>query len=193
MNEFENRSVAVIGSGYWGKNLVRNFQELGNLHTICDSNELIAETYRSKYPSVQFTASFADVLADEDIEAVAVATPAVTHFSIAMAALKSGKHVFVEKPLALNEEEGKQLVEFAEKQNRTLMVGHILQYHKQGHTRGRDRPSESWYRCREANRDGSSTYSHSGLQYARSTGSIQSTNKPQPSPPRRHRYHRQAE
>lgn len=123
------RNVAVVGAGYWGKNLARNFEEINALHTICDSNELLEETYRSKYPQVQFSTSFADVLADESIQGVAIATPAVTHFNIVMAALKSRKHVFVEKPLALNEEEGKQLVEFAEKHNLALMVGHILQYH----------------------------------------------------------------
>ncbi len=124
-----DEKIAVIGAGYWGKNLARNFAEIGSLKTICDSDELLADTYLKKYPDIHFTTSFQDVLADDEIKAVAIATPAVTHFNLASESLKAGKHVFIEKPLALNVEEGEQLIELADKCSRQLMVGHILQYH----------------------------------------------------------------
>jgi UDP-2-acetamido-3-amino-2,3-dideoxy-glucuronate N-acetyltransferase len=122
-------NVAVVGAGYWGKNLARNFHEIGALHTICDSNTALAEGYAEKYPSVVFTPHFDEVLANPEVEALAIATPAASHFSVASAALKSGKHVLVEKPLALDANEGQALVELAERVGRVLMVGHILQYH----------------------------------------------------------------
>lgn len=122
-------NVAVIGAGYWGKNLARNFYELGALKTICDSNELLEENYRQKYPGVGYLTSYHDVLRDPSIDAVALATPAVTHFSLAMEAVHAGKHVYVEKPLSLKVEDGERLVLHAAKESRVLMVGHILQYH----------------------------------------------------------------
>ena len=121
--------IAIVGAGYWGKNLVRNFYEFGTLSVICDTNNLLEETYKQKYPDIHFTTSYPDVLGDKTVEAVAIATPAATHFILAMEALRAGKHVFVEKPLALKVEEGEQLVSFAREQSRILMVGHILQYH----------------------------------------------------------------
>lgn len=123
------KNVAVVGAGYWGKNLARNFYEIGVLHTICDNNSEVAETYTQKYPDVLFTTALQEVLNNPEIQAVAVSTPAATHFSIATAALKAGKHVFVEKPLALKVEDGQTLVSVAENEKRVLMVGHILQYH----------------------------------------------------------------
>lgn len=121
--------VAVVGAGYWGKNLARNFYELGALDLICDTNNLLEENYKRKYPDIHFTTSYRDVLDDKTIEAIAIATPAATHFTLVMEALKASKHVFVEKPLALRVEEGEQIVSFASEQSRILMVGHILQYH----------------------------------------------------------------
>jgi len=121
--------VAVVGSGYWGKNLVRNFYELGHLTTICDSNELVKIAFNEKYPDIQFQMNYSDILTDKGIDAVVLATPAVTHYSMAKDALNAGKHVFVEKPLALETTEGEELVALAEENSRILMVGHILQYH----------------------------------------------------------------
>lgn len=121
--------IAVVGAGYWGKNLARNFYELGGLNVICDSNDLLKENYKQKYPDIHFTTSYPDVLMDKSIDAVAIATPAVTHYTLAMEALRAGKHVFVEKPLSLRVDEGENLVSFAREQSRILMVGHILQYH----------------------------------------------------------------
>ncbi|NWF65656.1 MAG: Gfo/Idh/MocA family oxidoreductase [Chloroflexi bacterium] len=125
--------VAVVGAGYWGKNLIRNFQELGALRVICDSSPPLLESYAAAYPNVERTTSFADLLADGRINAVVIATPAVTHSAVVKAALQAGKDVFVEKPLALCRAEGEELVTLAEKQGRLLMVGHILQYHPAVH------------------------------------------------------------
>ena len=121
--------VAVIGTGYWGKNLVRNFYELGHLSTIYDSNQLLETAFKEKYPEIQFQSSFSAILTDQTIDAVVLATPAVTHYRMAKDALKAGKHVFVEKPLALETAEGEELVSLAERHSRILMIGHILQYH----------------------------------------------------------------
>jgi predicted dehydrogenase/acetyltransferase-like isoleucine patch superfamily enzyme len=122
-------SIAVIGSGYWGKNLVRNFHQLGVLKLICDKNENIVNQFKKQCTDVETCLNLEEVLCHEDIKAVVVATPAETHFAVANKALLSGKHVFVEKPLALTEEEGQQLVKLAEQSELILMVGHILHYH----------------------------------------------------------------
>jgi UDP-2-acetamido-3-amino-2,3-dideoxy-glucuronate N-acetyltransferase len=121
--------VAVVGMGYWGKNLVRNFHELGVLSVICDSQPGIHDICAKTYPGVQVSEDFAEVLADPGIDAVALATPAVSHYAMAKAALTAGKHVFVEKPLAVEVKQGSELVDLARSTGRTLMVGHILRYH----------------------------------------------------------------
>ena len=115
--------------GYWGKNLVRNFFELGALSAICDSNASVEESSKHEYGKVRFCREFGSVLSDPQIAAVALATPAVTHYEMAKAALEAGKDVFVEKPLAIEVGQGRELVELAEKKHRILMVGHILRYH----------------------------------------------------------------
>lgn len=122
-------NIAVIGSGYWGKNLVRNFNELGALHTICDSNIATLRSFQEKYPDKRFQNSFEVVLQDPNINAVAIATPAETHFDLAKRALLAGKHVFVEKPLSLVVSEAETLNQLATNRNLKLMVGHILLYH----------------------------------------------------------------
>ena len=122
-------SVAVVGSGYWGKNLVRNFAQLGALGLICDKNETLVAQFKKQYPEIDVCLAFTDVLSRQEIDSVAIATPAETHFTLAREALLAGKHVFVEKPLALTEEEGQRLVELADQRRLTLMVGHILHYH----------------------------------------------------------------
>jgi len=122
-------NVAIVGSGYWGKNLVRNFYELGALKLICDKNETLLDQFKEQYPDLDVCLAFSDVIRREDIEAVVIATPAETHFSLAREALLAGKHVLVEKPIALTEEEGQELVELADENQLILMVGHILHYH----------------------------------------------------------------
>ena len=122
-------SIAVIGSGYWGENLVRNFHQLGVLKLICDKNEKIVNQFKKQYPDVETCLDLEDVFCHEDIKAVVVATPAESHFAVVNKALSEGRHVFVEKPLALTETEGQQLVKLAEQNELILMVGHILQYH----------------------------------------------------------------
>jgi len=123
------QSVAVIGSGYWGKNLVRNFYSLGALRLICDSNETVLSAFKSSYADIDTCLALADVLARDDITGVVIATPAETHYSLAQESLLAGKHVYVEKPLVLQESQAQELIELAQRENRILMVGHLLQYH----------------------------------------------------------------
>ena len=124
-----NTSVAVVGCGYWGKNLVRVFSQLGALRCVCDTDSARFETLKIEGDTPRFTGNLADVLADKSIAAVAVATPAATHHDVVRRCLEAGKDVFVEKPLALNVEQGRALVSLASRHSRVLMVGHILLYH----------------------------------------------------------------
>jgi predicted dehydrogenase len=121
-------SVAVIGCGYWGKNLVRNFHQLGALELVCDLTEHGRQTAAQTAPGTPVVDSLEAVLASSS-PAVVVATPAETHYAVVGAALRAGKDVFVEKPLALTFEQGAELVQIAEDHKRILMVGHVLEYH----------------------------------------------------------------
>jgi UDP-2-acetamido-3-amino-2,3-dideoxy-glucuronate N-acetyltransferase len=123
------KKVAVAGTGYWGKNLVRNFHQLGALSALCDISPLAEASMREQYPTVRYHRHYEDLLADPDIDAIALATPAAWHYFMAKRALECGKDVFVEKPLALDASTGEDLVELAAKRGRILMVGHILQFH----------------------------------------------------------------
>jgi UDP-2-acetamido-3-amino-2,3-dideoxy-glucuronate N-acetyltransferase len=122
-------NVAVVGVGYWGRNLVRNFFDLGALSLLCDAAGAVESDCRRQYDGVRFCRDFNEVLSDPSIDAVALATPAVTHYEMAKAALKAGKDVFVEKPLAIDVAHGEELVALAGDTHRILMVGHILRYH----------------------------------------------------------------
>jgi UDP-2-acetamido-3-amino-2,3-dideoxy-glucuronate N-acetyltransferase len=122
-------NVAVVGVGYWGKNLVRNFHGLGTLSALCDAEKSVEANYQRQYPTVRFYRQFTGVLSDSSITAVALATPAVTHYEMARAAMEAGKDVLVEKPLAIDVKHGEELVRLAETNGRILMVGHILRYH----------------------------------------------------------------
>lgn len=124
-----DKNIAVIGCGYWGKNLVRNFAELGALHTLCDTNTKLLQEFAGRYPSVNIETECARVLASKDIKGVVIATPAVTHYSIAKEALMAGKDILVEKPLSLKIEEGQELISLAAEKARILAVSHILEYH----------------------------------------------------------------
>ena len=127
--EIESPAVAVIGGGYWGKNLVRNFYNLESLKLVCDKDETILSNYKDQYKGIETCLALADVLSNDDIQGVVIATPAETHFNIARESLFAGKHVFVEKPLVLRSEEGQELIDLARERRRVLMVGHLLQYH----------------------------------------------------------------
>jgi predicted dehydrogenase/acetyltransferase-like isoleucine patch superfamily enzyme len=119
--------IAVIGCGYWGKNIVRNMSEIGALAAVCDGNPELAATMAQTY-SVP-AKSFDDILADSTIDGVAIAAPATLHYDLAKSALLAGKDVFVEKPLALDLREAQELCTIADRNERILMVGHLLQYH----------------------------------------------------------------
>src|SRR5438876_5300958 len=119
--------VAAIGCGYWGKNLVRNFAELGALAAICDPDRAAADQLAERYHSK--VREFEAVLRDADIAGVAIAAPAALHAELAHRAIEAGKHVFVEKPLALTVAEAERLCLEAERRDRRLMVGHLMQYH----------------------------------------------------------------
>jgi UDP-2-acetamido-3-amino-2,3-dideoxy-glucuronate N-acetyltransferase len=124
-----DKNIAVIGAGYWGKNLIRNFFELGALHTICDNNPQVLGQFEATYPDVAREISLGNVLTSNEIKGVVIASPAALHYSMAREALLAGKDVFVEKPLALRVGEGIELVRLAEEKGKLLMVGHLLEYH----------------------------------------------------------------
>jgi UDP-2-acetamido-3-amino-2,3-dideoxy-glucuronate N-acetyltransferase len=124
-----DRNIAVIGCGYWGKNLVRNFAELGALHTICDSSPEVLSKLAALYPNVKRETNLDAVLTNKEIRGVVIALPAALHYPIAKKTLLADKDVFVEKPLSLTIKEGEELVRLAEEKNKILMVGHVLEYH----------------------------------------------------------------
>ena len=120
--------VAVIGCGYWGKNLVRNFNELGALRMVADATETGRAKARELAPQAVIVDDVDAVLASE-VTGVVIATPAETHYDLVRRALLTGKDVFVEKPMALTYEQGRELVALARASERILMVGHVLEYH----------------------------------------------------------------
>lgn len=127
----ERVRLGVVGLGGWGKNLVRSFAaaEHAELAYLCDSNPKSLEAHRAAYPSAQRTPHLLSVLADDQVDAVVIATPAPLHFEMARDALRAGKHVYVEKPMTLRSDHAEELVELAERLDRRLMVGHLLKYH----------------------------------------------------------------
>lgn len=121
--------VAVVGCGYWGKNHVRNFHQLGNLRVICDVDRDRLQQLQSEYAGVEICDSYSSLLERKDVAAVVIAAPAAQHSALAKQALEAGKDVLVEKPLALDVASAEELNEVAQKLGRILMVGHLLQYH----------------------------------------------------------------
>jgi predicted dehydrogenase len=122
--------IGVVGYGYWGPNLVRNFAETPGAEVAAvadlDTNKLA--TVKRRFPAVHTTTNFNDLLADASIDAVAIATPVNTHYELAMAALKAGKHVWVEKPMTETYEQAQRLVEEAERRGKVLHVDHTFIY-----------------------------------------------------------------
>jgi predicted dehydrogenase len=122
--------VAVVGVGYWGPNLVRNFFELPSAEVvrICDTRSGPLNALKGRYPGLPRTTRFEDLLDDRSIEAVAIATPVSTHYELASRALMAGKHVFVEKPIADSAAQARELVDLAESHDLVLMPGHTFLY-----------------------------------------------------------------
>jgi len=132
MQEQDNsggRGVAVVGAGYWGRNIVRNVAQLGRLSAIVDSSASVRERFERQHPDVLVTDDLDAVLADPSIGGVMVVVPAPGHFEVAQRVIAAGKQTYVEKPLALSAEQGRQLVAQAREKGVQLMVGHLLLYH----------------------------------------------------------------
>jgi predicted dehydrogenase len=121
--------VAHAGVGGWGRNVVRVVGELAELAWICDTDDGRRSTFAARYPNAKVTADFGEMLADDTVDAVVIATPVPTHYPLAKLALESGKHVFVEKPPAMRGEEMEELVSLAQANDLVLMPGHLLLYH----------------------------------------------------------------
>jgi len=121
--------VGQVGLGAWGQNLVRNLDDLADLSWIADTSEERLVTFARRFPNARATTSFDELLADDEVEAVVIATPVPTHYALARRALEAGKHVFVEKPPAMRALEMEELVHVAEERRRVLMPGHLLLYH----------------------------------------------------------------
>jgi predicted dehydrogenase len=119
----------VVGLGYWGPNLARNFSELGELSWLCDLDDGLRSTFAARYPGVRTTADYDELLAADEVRAVVVATPVPTHYELAKRALAAGKHVLVEKPPAMKAAEIDELVALAAERELVLMPGHLLLYH----------------------------------------------------------------
>jgi len=122
-------NLAVLGCGYWGKNHVRNFQALGALKLVCDPSEAGRHKAQELAPEVEVAENPEDAFDRDDIDGVVIATPAETHCHLAIKAMEQGKHVLVEKPIALNYADAVRMKACADKEGRILMVGHLLEYH----------------------------------------------------------------
>jgi predicted dehydrogenase len=121
--------VGLAGLGYWGPNLARNFDDLAELTWLCDVSSNLLDRYAARYPQARTTDRFDDLLEDDALEAVVIATPVATHHELARRALSAGKHVFVEKPPALSGADADELVALAEERDLVLLPGHLLLYH----------------------------------------------------------------
>jgi predicted dehydrogenase len=123
--------VAVVGLGYWGPNIARNLAAIPGceLAWLCDASEQARERIGASLPGVRLTAEFEQVLADDSVDAVALATPVPSHAELAIAVAESGKHCFVEKPLATSAADAQRAVDAAQAAGKILMVGHLLEYH----------------------------------------------------------------
>jgi predicted dehydrogenase len=122
-------TVGVVGLNYWGPNLVRNFDDLAELTWLCDLDADLRARMGARYPNAKVTAEYRDLLDDDALDAIVIATPVPTHYTLAKQALEAGKHVFVEKPPAMRASEMDELVALAEARGRVLMPGHLLLYH----------------------------------------------------------------
>lgn len=125
----KEQKIAVIGCGVWGRNIVRNFYNLGVLDIVCDIDEDNLNKVTEQYPGVKVTKDFHDIINNPEITSVAVVTPSHTHYKMVHAMLDAGKNVYVEKPISTVAQEAKDLTEVANSKGLVLMVGHLLLYH----------------------------------------------------------------
>jgi UDP-2-acetamido-3-amino-2,3-dideoxy-glucuronate N-acetyltransferase len=123
------KTVGLVGAGHWGKNHLRNLHSLGVLNSVFDIDKKTVARHVNDYPDVRFVRDENEILASRDVRAVVIAAPADCHYQLAKKYLLASKDVLVEKPLALCVEEGEELIQIAKRENRILMVGHVLQYH----------------------------------------------------------------
>jgi predicted dehydrogenase len=121
--------VGLVGLGYWGPNLARNFDELGTLVALCDLDAELRARFAARYPNAGVYADYGEMLASGELDAVVIATPVPTHFTLSKQGLEAGKHVFVEKPPAMRAAEMEELVALAAERNLVLLPGHLLLYH----------------------------------------------------------------
>ncbi len=122
--------IGLIGIGHWGPNIAKSLELTGNakVRWLCDSNNTACEKITFKYPDALTTTDIGDVLADENVDAVVISTPTVTHYELTKMALEAGKHVLVEKPITDNSAQAIELLELAQKRKKLLMVGHVFEY-----------------------------------------------------------------
>lgn len=123
------KCTAVVGCGLWGRNIVRNFYNLGALHSVCDLDNENLKMIRELYPDVETTNDFNGLLINPDIKALCIVTPSHTHFNLVKKAILAGKHVYVEKPISTSATEALELKDLAQEMNVKLLVGHLLLYH----------------------------------------------------------------
>ena len=124
-------NIGIVGLGYWGPNLLRNFDFIPECHIAfcCDTDEKALKEAKQRYLHLQTTNEYSVLLKDPEIEGIVITTPAKTHYSLVKLALQHNKHVFVEKPLTLDVDQATELVEISQQQNLILMVGHLMEYH----------------------------------------------------------------
>ena len=122
------KNISVIGCGYWGKNLVRNFSDLNLLNSLYDPDKEAASRLSEQF-EIPFRKNLKEIMEDKAVEGIVIATPAPTHHQIALEAFRNEKHVFVEKPIATRKKEAEEMIAASREHKKFLMVGHLLQYH----------------------------------------------------------------
>ena len=123
------KCTAVVGCGIWGRNIVRNFYNLGALHSVCDLDNENLKMIQELYPDVNTTNDFNSLLSNPEVVAMCIVTPSHTHFNLVKKAILAGKHVYVEKPISTSSNEARELKELAQQMDVKLLVGHLLLYH----------------------------------------------------------------
>lgn len=130
-NSSSTIGIAIVGAGYWGPNLIRNFNNLRDckIQWICDKKSGRLRYINKRWPNISLTERYDEVIKDPSVDAVIIATPVSTHYSLGISALKAGKHVFIEKPLAITGEQAEEIVKLADQKKLVLATGHIFVYH----------------------------------------------------------------